>query len=74
MFGTAYAITQGGPLTEASKPGATDFVMVYAYKQIYQTGNYGNATAFAVIIFIFLFAATLYSLRLTRITKSIYSA
>jgi arabinogalactan oligomer / maltooligosaccharide transport system permease protein len=74
MFGTAYAITQGGPLTEASKPGATDFVMVYAYKQIFQTQNYGNATAFAVIIFIFLFAATLYSLRVTRLTKSIYSA
>ena len=74
MFGTAYAITAGGPLTEASKPGATDFVMVYAYKQIFQTGNYGNATAFAVIIFLFLFGATLYSLRLTRITKSVYSS
>ncbi len=74
MFGTAWAITSGGPLTSASKPGATEFVMVYAYKQIYQTGNYGTATAFAVIIFIFLFAATLYSLRVTRITKSVYSS
>lgn len=74
MFGTAYAITAGGPLTEAAKPGATDFVMVYAYKQIFQTQNYGNATAFAVIIFLMLFAATLYSLRLTRITKSVYSS
>jgi arabinogalactan oligomer/maltooligosaccharide transport system permease protein len=74
MFGTAYAITGGGPLTSASKPGATDFVMVYAYKQIFQTQNYGNATAFAVIIFIMLFAATLYSLRLTKITKSVYSS
>ena len=74
MFGTAWAITAGGPLTTASKPGATEFVMVYAYKQIYQLGNYGTATAFAVIIFIFLFAATLYSLRLTRITKSVYSS
>jgi arabinogalactan oligomer / maltooligosaccharide transport system permease protein len=74
MFGTAYAITQGGPLTSAAKPGATEFVMVYAYKQIYNIGNYGTATAFAVIIFIFLFAATLYSLRMTRITKSIYTS
>jgi arabinogalactan oligomer / maltooligosaccharide transport system permease protein len=74
MFGTAYAITAGGPLISASKPGATDFVMVYAFKQIFQTQNYGNATAFAVIIFIMLFAATLYSLRLTRITKSVYSS
>lgn len=74
MFGTAYAITNGGPITDVSKPGATDFVMVYAYKQIYQVQNYGRATAFAVIIFIILFLATLYSLRLTRITKSAYSS
>lgn len=73
MFGTAYAITGGGPVTDVSKPGATDFVMVYAYKQIFQVQNYGRATAFAVIIFIILFLATLYSLRLTRITKSAYS-
>ncbi len=74
MFGTAYAMTQGGPLTAANKPGATDFVMVYAYKQISQLGNYGRATAFAVIIFLILFGATLLSLRLTQVTKSVYSS
>ncbi len=74
MFGTAYAITGGGPVTDVSKPGATDFVMVYAFKQIFQSQNYGRATAFAVIIFIVLFLATLYSLRLTRITKSAYTS
>lgn len=72
MFGTAYAITQGGPLAGADTPGATEFVMVYAYRQIYQLQNYGRATAFAVMIFIMLFLATLYSLRLTRITKGAY--
>jgi hypothetical protein len=41
-----------------------------AYKQIFQTQNYGRATAFAVILFVFLFGATLYSLRLTRLTKA----
>jgi arabinogalactan oligomer/maltooligosaccharide transport system permease protein len=74
MFGTAWSITQGGPLTDAAKPGATEFVMVYAYKQVFQTQNYGRVTAFGVIIFIFLFAATLWSLRLTRITKSVYES
>ena len=69
MFGTAWAMTAGGPVKGAGQPGATEFVMVYAFKQIFQTQNYGRATAFAVILFIFLFAATLYSLRLTRITK-----
>lgn len=72
MFGTAYAITQGGPVQSAGKPGATDFVIVYAYKQIVDSQNYGRATAFALILFVFLFAATLYSLRITRITKGAY--
>lgn len=72
MFGTAFAITGGGPPTAANRPGATEFVMVYAYRQIFQLQNYGNATAFAVIIFIMLFAVTLWSLRFTRITKGAY--
>jgi len=74
MFGTAYAITAGGPLAGADTPGATEFVMVYAYRQIYQLQNYGRATAFAVLIFIMLFLATLYSLRITRITKGAYES
>ncbi len=72
MFGTAYAITTGGPSKGAGKPGFTEFVMVYAYKQVFQTQAYGKMGAFAVIIFILLFAATLYSLRVTRITKGAY--
>ncbi len=72
MFGTAFAITAGGPLAGADRPGATEFVMVFAYRQIYQLQNFGLATAFAVMIFIMLFLATLYSLRITRITKGAY--
>lgn len=72
MFGTAFAITNGGPVRGAGVPGATEFVMVYAYKQIFQQQNYGTATAFAVLIFILLFLATLYSLRVTRMTKGAY--
>ena len=60
---------QGGPTAGAGKPGATELVMVYAYKQIFQSQNYGTATAFATVVFIFLFAATLYSLRMTQLTK-----
>lgn len=72
MFGTAYAMTAGGPIKGAGQPGFTEFVMVYAYKQVFQTQAYGKMGAFAVIIFILLFAATLYSLRITRITKGAY--
>jgi arabinogalactan oligomer/maltooligosaccharide transport system permease protein len=72
MFGTVWAITQGGPTRGAGVPGATELVMVYAYKQVFQFNAYAKAGAFAVIIFIFLFIMTLYSLRMTRITKGAY--
>lgn len=72
MFGTVWAITQGGPSRGAGAPGATELVMVYAYKQVFQSNAYAKAGAFAVIIFIFLFVATLYSLRMTRLTKGAY--
>jgi arabinogalactan oligomer/maltooligosaccharide transport system permease protein len=72
MFGTVWAITGGGPSRGAGTPGATELVMVYAYKQVFQTAAYGKMGAFAVIMFIFLFALTLYSLRLSRITKGAY--
>jgi arabinogalactan oligomer / maltooligosaccharide transport system permease protein len=72
MFGTVWAITAGGPSRGAGSPGATELVMVYAYKQVFQTNAYGLMGAFAVIMFIGLFAATLYSLRITRVTKGAY--
>jgi arabinogalactan oligomer/maltooligosaccharide transport system permease protein len=74
MFGTVWAITQGGPVQRVGEPGATEFVIVYAFRQIFQSQNYGQATAFAVILFIFLFAVTLWSLRLTQITKGAYDS
>jgi arabinogalactan oligomer / maltooligosaccharide transport system permease protein len=72
MFGTVWAITSGGPSRGAGAPGATELVMVYAYKQVFQFNAYARAGAFAVIIFIFLFIMTLYSLRITRMTKGAY--
>ena len=67
-----WGITQGGPVKGAGTPGATEFVMVHAYKQIFQTQAFGRMGAFAVILFVALFAATLYSLRITRITEGAY--
>jgi arabinogalactan oligomer/maltooligosaccharide transport system permease protein len=72
MFGTVWALTTGGPSRGAGAPGATELVMVYAYKQVFQTQAYARMGAYAVIMFIFLFIATLYSLRITRITKGAY--
>jgi arabinogalactan oligomer/maltooligosaccharide transport system permease protein len=72
MFGTVWAVTRGGPVRGAGQPGATELVMVYAYKQVFQFSAFAKAGAFAVIIFIFLFIATIYSLRISRITKGAY--
>jgi len=72
MFGTVWAITGGGPSRGAGTPGATELVMVFAYKQVFQTSAYARMGAFAVIVFIFLFGVTLYSLRISRITKGAY--
>ncbi|MBM3153195.1 MAG: sugar ABC transporter permease [Chloroflexi bacterium] len=72
MFGTVWAITGGGPTRGAGTPGATEMVMVFAYKQVFQTQAYARMGAFAVIMFIVLFGATLYSLRVSRITRGAY--
>jgi len=72
MFNTVWLITEGGPLRGAGRPGATEFVMIHAYKQVFQAQNDGLIGAFAVIVFMMLFGATLYSLRLTRITRGVY--
>jgi arabinogalactan oligomer/maltooligosaccharide transport system permease protein len=72
MFGTVWAITGGGPSRGADSPGVTEMVMTFAYKQVFQTQAYARMGAFAVILFIMLFAATLYSLRVSRITKGAY--
>ncbi|PIE81616.1 MAG: ABC transporter permease [Chloroflexi bacterium] len=71
MFNTVWLVTQGGPSSGADVPGYTEFVMLYAY-DLFQSQNAGIMGAFAVIVFVMLFLATLYSLRFTRITKGAY--
>ncbi|MFP4343409.1 MAG: carbohydrate ABC transporter permease [Anaerolineales bacterium] len=71
MFNTVWLVTAGGPQRGAGRPGATEFVMVYAYK-VFRTDRYGAIGAFAVVVFLLLFGATLLSMRLTQITKGAY--
>jgi arabinogalactan oligomer/maltooligosaccharide transport system permease protein len=71
MFNTVWMITQGGPSRGAGEPGATEMVMIYAYKQ-FRDQNYGRISAFAIIVFVVLFIATLASLRVTQVTKGAY--
>ncbi len=72
MFNTVWIITAGGPNTSVLRPGSTEFVMLYAYKQGIQQNNYGLMSAFAVVVFILLFLATIANLRATKLTKGAY--
>ncbi|MGZ3664676.1 MAG: carbohydrate ABC transporter permease [Ktedonobacterales bacterium] len=71
MLVTVQLITQGGPITSATRPGATTFVMVYFYNKLFgdTAGNpkYGTMAAVAVILFIILLAVTILSLRATNL-------
>jgi arabinogalactan oligomer / maltooligosaccharide transport system permease protein len=66
---TAYLLTQGGPFVSAAKPGATELVMVYAFREAFQLFNFGYIAAFAVVIFAMLFAITLGSLRFSGLVR-----
>lgn len=58
MFGTVYLITQGGPITNPARPGATTFVMIYMYNQVLGATaaniHYAAIAAFAITMFIVL--------------------
>ncbi len=62
MFNTVFLITAGGPITNADKPGATTFVMVYMYNQVLNGGvaniHYGQIASFAITMFVILGAIT----------------
>jgi arabinogalactan oligomer/maltooligosaccharide transport system permease protein len=67
MFNTVWIITAGGPFTAIGKPGSTEFVMLYSYHYGLQNNNFGLMSAFAVVLFILLFAVTMLNLRLARV-------
>lgn len=72
MFNTVWLITEGGPLTRVGKPGATEFVMIYVYKQAFRQNFFALGSAFGVLIFLLLFALVLLNTRISRITRSVY--
>ncbi|HKW08406.1 MAG TPA: sugar ABC transporter permease [Candidatus Dormibacteraeota bacterium] len=69
VLNTAYLITAGGPFISADKPGATEFVLVYAFRNAFKNFSYGYVSAFSVVIFLLLFAITMLSLRSTGLVR-----
>jgi arabinogalactan oligomer / maltooligosaccharide transport system permease protein len=65
MFNTVFLITAGGPTPDPSKPGFTEFVMIYMYNRILGAGvanpHYAAIAAFAITVFIILGALTFFA-------------
>jgi len=65
MFNTVFLITMGGPTPDPSKPGFTEFVMIYMYNRILgatvANPHYGAIAAFAITVFIILGALTFFA-------------
>lgn len=72
IFETIYLVTGGGPVTRITEPGATEFLMVWAYNQGFATTKrFGVVAAFSIIVFLILLAITLMYTRFTRATRSL---
>ena len=72
IFETIYLVTGGGPVTSLAEPGATEFLMIWAYAQGFATSKrFGLVGAFSIVVFIILFIITLIYTKITHATKSL---
>jgi len=70
QFGV-YMLTQGGPPADRlGSPGATDLMITFVFNLAFNTRRYSLAAAYSVIIFVFIAAFTLASMRLSRRGRS----
>lgn len=73
IFETIYLVTGGGPTTAITQPGATEVLMVWAYRQGFQdTKRFGLVGAFSVVVFLILLLITLAYTRITKATRAAY--
>ena len=73
IFETIYLVTGGEPRVNITEPGATEVLMVWAYRQGFQdTKRFGLVGAFSVVVFLILLMITLAYTRITRATRAAY--
>jgi arabinogalactan oligomer/maltooligosaccharide transport system permease protein len=65
-FGAVYLLTGGGPRTVGANAGATDILPTYTYNLALNLQRYGLATAYGVVIFIFVGGLSLINMKLSR--------
>lgn len=63
IFGVPYLLNKGGPA------GSNEFLMVYVYKQAFNLGRYGFASAFVILVFFMLTILIILYSKLTKLTE-----
>lgn len=63
IFGVPYLLNKGGPA------GSNEFLMVYGYKQAFNLGRYGFASAFMILVFFMLTILIILYSKLTKLTE-----
>lgn len=63
QFGV-YLLTEGGPHSSPTLPGATDLLITYVFNLAFNTQRYSLAAAYSVVIFIFMAIFALVSMKL----------
>ena len=66
MFNVIYLMTSGGPVVEIGGPGGSDILITYVYDLAFPGGYYGLAAAWSVIIFLMLFAFSVYYAKVSK--------
>ena len=66
MFNVIYLMTSGGPVVEIGGPGGSDILITYVYDLAFPGGYYGLAAAWSVIIFLMLFAFSIYYAKVSK--------
>ncbi|MFA7672951.1 MAG: extracellular solute-binding protein [Clostridia bacterium] len=62
-----YLLTSGGPFGGSlGAPGATDLLITYVYNLAYNTKNYSLAAAYSVVIFVFVAAFSIITMRISN--------
>ncbi len=70
MFNTIYLMTRGGPYVGFGEPGATDILVTYVYSVAFESGHYGIAAAWSVLIFLMLIGFSAVYVKKTRATEA----
>jgi arabinogalactan oligomer/maltooligosaccharide transport system permease protein len=73
IFETIFLMTGGGPNPQLGRPGATELLLVWAYKQGFESlKRFGLVGAFSIVVFLILLVITVIYARVTHATKGVY--